>query len=137
MFIPVLESLGKITGATVGLQQETFKKWFSLWPAFPTVQPPAPEQMQRFQKEWGGVIQEAIKRQRELAETQFKAGTKIIETSFQIGEVKTPEELRAKGLELWKICLEVVRQTSEAQIRDFTAAFEKWVELMTPTPPPA
>ncbi len=31
--MPVLESMGKITGATVDFQQEMFKKWFSMFPA--------------------------------------------------------------------------------------------------------
>jgi hypothetical protein len=67
MFAPVLESASKIAGATVEMQQEMIRKWFSLWPT----------------------------------------------------------------IELWQKCVEAVRQASEAQLRDFQAAAEKWFELMT------
>ncbi len=46
------------------------------------------------------------------------------------------EELRAKTLELWQKCIEGVRLSSEAQMRDFTVAIEKWVEFIT-TPFPS
>jgi hypothetical protein len=135
MFIPLLESMGKMTGATVQMQQEMVKKWFSLWPGFAVSGYPSEPDIQRFQKQWAEVIQEALKRQREVAEAQFKAGLQIIETSFKMGEIKTPEELRARTIELWRTCIEAVQQASEAQMRGFTAAFEKWVELMTPAEP--
>jgi len=133
MFIPVLESMSKITEATVGMQQEMFKRWFSFWPGVPTV-PSYPrvsgEQVQQFQKKWAETVTELLKRHRETVETQFKAGQQNIETVFQLGEAKNPEELRARSLELWQKCIEAVRQTSEAQTRDFQVAVEKWFELM-------
>jgi hypothetical protein len=138
MFMPVLESMGKITGATVDFQQEIYKKWFSMFPGVPGI-PPYPaaygEQVQRLQKKWVEIVSDLIRRQRESIDAQFKAGQQNIEKAFQIGEVKNPEELRARTIELWQKCFEAVRQASEAQVRDFTVAIEKWVELMT-TPVP-
>jgi broad specificity phosphatase PhoE len=143
MFIPVLESMGKITGATVEMQQEMFKKWFSIWPGMPMVPgipvipgiPASPaawgEQVQKIQKRWAETVSELLRRQQETVETQFKAGQQNIENAFQIGEAKSPEELRARTKELWQKCIEAVRQASEAQMRDFTVAIEKWVDLMT------
>jgi hypothetical protein len=134
MFMPVLESMGKITGATVEFQQEMFKKWFSMFPGAPGV-PAFPaaygEKVQQLQKRWAEIVSDLIRRQRESVEAQFKAGQQNIEKAFQIGEAKNPDELRARTLELWQKCFEAVRQASEAQVRDFTVAIEKWVELMT------
>jgi len=140
MFIPVLESMGKITEATVGMQQEMFKKWFSFWPgipAAPTYPPVSGEQVKQLQKKWAETVTELLKRHRETVEVQFKAGQQNIEKVFQIGEAKTPEELRARSLELWQKCIEAVRQTSESQIRDFQVAVEKWFEVMTSALPAA
>jgi hypothetical protein len=138
MFIPVLESMGKITGATVQMQQEMFKKWFSMWPVIPEG-PAYPgawvEKVQRFQKQWAESVTELVRRQQEIIEAQFKAGQQNIEKAFALGQVKDPEELRARTLELWQKCIEAVRQTSEAQVRNFTAAIEKWFALITPPPP--
>jgi hypothetical protein len=146
MFMPVFESMGKITGATVDFQQEMFKKWFSIWPGTPANPffPGAPanpaawgEKFQKVQKQWAEAIRDLMKRQRETIDAQFTIGQQNIEKAFQIGEAKSPEELRAKTQELWQKYIEAVRQASEAQMRDFTVAIEKWVELMTtafPTP---
>jgi hypothetical protein len=135
MFAPVLESMGKIAGATVDMQQEMFKKWFGIFPGIPGI-PAGPaayqEQVQKFQKHWTETVRELMRRQRETTEAQFKAGQQYIEKAFQIGEARNPEEVRAKTLELWQKCIETVRQASEAQVRDFTVAIEKWFELMTP-----
>jgi hypothetical protein len=139
MFAAVLENMGKISGATAQMQHELFKKWFSLWPGvpgFPGYPTGWTEQVQKVQKKWVEVVGELLRRQRETVEAQFKAGQANIEKAFQIGEAKTPEELRAKTIELWQKCFEAVRQSSEAQVRDFTVAIEKWFELMMlPLPP--
>jgi hypothetical protein len=141
MFAPVLESMGKITTATVEMQQEMFRKWFSIFPGFsgmpgiPASPPAYGEQVKQFQKQWAETVRELIGRQRQTVETQFKAGQQYIEKAFQVGEARNPEEVRVRTLELWQKCIEAVRQASEAQVRDFTTAIEKWVELMTPPPP--
>jgi hypothetical protein len=142
MFIPVLESMAKIAGTTAEMQQEVFKKWFSVWPGIPCVpgMPAYPaawgEQAQRFQKRSGEIVADLVRRQRETFEAQFKVGQQNIEKAFQIGEAKNPEELRAKTLELWQKCFEAVCQASEAQMRNFTTAFEKWIEVSMPSPTP-
>jgi hypothetical protein len=135
MFEQGVESLRNATEETVSLQQEMLKKWFSLWPGIPTPQRPwGPEQIQRFQKQWGEVVQEAIKRQHDLAQTQFKAGMQTIEKTFQIGEVKTPEELRARTIELWRRCFESLQRAYETQAHAFLTGMEKWVEMITRAP---
>jgi hypothetical protein len=134
MFVPVLENMGKITGATVEMQHELFNKWLSMWPGVPVV-PSYPsawkEQVQRFRKRWAETVGELMKRQRETTEAQFKAGLQNIEKAFQIGEITNPEELRARTIELWQKCFEAVLRLSEAQTRDFQVAVEKWLELVT------
>ena len=138
MFMPVLESMGKISAATAEMQQELFKKWFSLFPTFPagpTFLAAWGDQMQRFQKRWAEVSGDLIRRQREVIEAQFKVGQQNIEKAFSVSEAKTPEELRARTIEFWQKCIESVRQTSEAQLREFQAAVEKWFELMKPVIP--
>jgi len=137
MFMPVLESITKITTATVDAQQEMFNKWFSIWPGFQGMagkQPGWQEQIQRIQKQWSGFIRDLVKQQVETVEAQFKIGQQNIEKAFQVGEIKNPEELRARTQELWQECFVAVRQASEAQMKCFSAAIEKWLELVNPPP---
>lgn len=131
MFDQVIESMRKATEATVQMQQEMFKKWVTLWPSVPGAQPAWGEQAQQFQKKWAETTTELLKRQRETAEAQFKVGLQNIEKAFQLGEAATPEELRAKTIELWKQCFESMRQAYETQMHEFQAAGEKWFTLMT------
>lgn len=140
MFIPVFESMGKISAATGEMQHEFFKKWFSLWPAFqsgPIVPPASREQFQTFQKQWAEVSGDLIRRHREVIEAQFKASQQQIESAFRIGEAKTPEELRNKTFEFWNKCIEAVRQNADLQLGEFQQAVGKWTDLMKPPVPPS
>jgi hypothetical protein len=85
----------------------------------------------KFQKKFLEVMGELIKKQREALEAQFSAGLKNIEEAFHLAEAKDPEELRAKTIELWQKSFQCLRQTYEAQVRDFQAAATKWAELYT------
>jgi hypothetical protein len=140
MFMPVFESLKKVAGTTVQMQQEMFNKWFSLWPGIPVPPgtPPAwTEPMQRFQKRWAEAVGELLRQYKETIDTQFKAGQQNIEKAFQIGEARSAEELRAKTIELFQKCFEAVAQVPQAQLRGFQGAVEKWFELVSaPVPTP-
>src|SRR5262249_22669611 len=111
-------------------QQELFKKWFGLFPGLPGAPPAYGEQVKQFQTKWAEAVQETVKRQRDFTESQFKAGLENIEKAFQLGEAKTPEEFRAKTLELWKACFNSLRQSYDIQFRDFQSGVEKWTEIM-------
>jgi hypothetical protein len=129
MFDQVYQSLQKANEATLLMQQEMFRKWFSLWPGMPMATAYSAEKYQEFQRKWAAAVNEMFKKRREAVEVQFKAGLENIEKAFALGEAKTPEELRARTLELWKKCFESIRQGYDFQMQDYQTAFEKWCEL--------
>jgi hypothetical protein len=134
MFDPVLESLRKATEMSIQIQQEMFKKWVELWP-MPMASPMTsaanwPERVRDFQKKWADLIAEALKKQREVLETQFSAGMKNIEAAFAIAEAKDAGELRSKATELWQKTFDCLKQTFEAQVQNQQALISKWTELM-------
>ena len=130
MFDQAFESLRKATEATVEAQQEMYKRWVSLFPTATSYPPAWTEQIQRFQKKWAETVNSLLVRQRDASEAQFKLGLQCIEKAFQLREIKTPEEFRARSIELWQKCFDSIRMASEAQLREFQAATEKWFELM-------
>ena len=130
MFEPIIESLRKATESTVQMQQEMFKKWASLWPAAPGCQPVWGEQVQKFQKIWAEFLEETLKKQRAALEAQFASGRKNVEAALKLVELKDPQELRSKTLELWQQAFETLRQTCETQVQDFQAVVAKWTEAM-------
>jgi hypothetical protein len=130
MFDQVFESLQKATESSIALQQEMFRKWIGLWPGIPGSAFPLGD-LQKFQKKWVEVVGELVKKQNQSLETQFKAGLQTIEDAFRLTEVKDPEELRARTMELWQKTFDTLRQVSEAQMRDFQTAVSKWADLVT------
>ena len=133
MFEPVFENLRKATEATIQMQQDLFRKWVSFWPGvpgIPTIPAVGAEPFIKFQKKWTEFVGEIVKKQRETLEAQFSAGLKNIEEAFKLADVKNPEELRTKTIELWQKSFECIRQMYDSQVRDFLAAVAKWTELM-------
>src|SRR5947208_1997110 len=100
MFNQIFENFRQATEATVQLQQEMFKTWINLWPGIPASSSSGEEQVAQFQKKWAAALNDMLRRQREVTAAHFKAGLQNLEKAFQIGEAKTPEDLRAKSLEL-------------------------------------
>jgi hypothetical protein len=133
MFEPVFENLRQATEATIQMQQDLFRKWVSFWPGvpgIPTIPAVGAEPFIKFQKKWTEFVGEIVKKQRETLEAQFSAGLKNIEEAFKLADVKNPEELRTKTIELWLKSFECIRQLYDAQVRDFQAAVAKWTELV-------
>jgi hypothetical protein len=109
MFSQVYENLRRATEATVQMQQEMFKTWVNLWPGTSGSSPAWSDEVQQFQRKWSQTLAELLKRQREVTTAHFKAGLQNIEKAFQVGEARTPEELRARSLELWQKCFDDLR----------------------------
>jgi len=128
MFELVFESMRKASESAVGLQQEMFRKWFGQWP---TMSPPVFGEPMKFPKKWVDLVGELIKKQQQSVQAQFSVGLRYIEEAFRLGEAKNPEELRAKTIELWQKMFDCLRQTYEAQARDFQTAMAKCTELLT------
>jgi len=130
MFEQVFDNLRLATESSIHLQQELFKKWVSVWPGLVPAPKGNGEKIQKAQKKWAEFVTDLVKKERETLEGQFSAGLKNIEEAFRLTEAKEPEELRAKTVELWQKSIDCMRQTYEAQMRDFQAAVVKWTELV-------
>jgi len=133
MFEQVFENLRKTSDSAIAMQQEMFNKWVSLWPGVPAV-PSAFGEPVKFQKKWAEVVGDLMKKRRETLESQFSAGLGNIEEAFHLPEARNPEELRTKTVALWQKMFDCLRQTYEAQARDFQTAVAKCAELMTKEP---
>jgi hypothetical protein len=130
MFEQVFENLRTATESSIQMQSELFKKWMATWPGVPVPPNGGCDPFMKSQKKWAEFVAEVVKKQREALETHFSAGLKNIEETFHLAEVKDPEELRAKTIELWQKSFECLRQLYEAQLRDFQTTVVKWTELV-------
>jgi predicted protein tyrosine phosphatase len=137
MIDQVFDNFRKASESTVQMQQELFKQWTSQWTAAAPAMPGMPsdaaaitQQAQAFQKRWVETVTEMMNKHRESLDAQYKAGIRAIEDSVRVGEVKTPEDYRRMTEELWRKSFENLKNSTEAQIRDFQAASQKWCELV-------
>jgi hypothetical protein len=134
MYEQVYENLRKATASSIQMQQEMFQKWSSLFPG--QAQPMAAaatamDEAARLQSKWEEVVTDMLKRQKELVDTQYRAGLKTLEEMFRVGQAKSPEEIQQRVLELYRTSFESLRQLSESQMKDFKAVVDRWTELMT------
>jgi len=131
MFEKVYENLRAATEANIHMQQELFQKWMGMWMGGPALPFGKTEQFPTVQKKFAEFVAEIVKKQHDAWLAQFNAGLKNIEEAFRLPAAKDPEELRTKTIELWQKSFNCLRETYEAQVRDFQATVAKWMELMT------
>jgi hypothetical protein len=132
MFDELFVTFRKAAEATLRVQQQMFRQWGECWPGFAKTEPGVPEQVQKFQKEWAQALADVTRKYQESWEVQYQNGLKLLEEAFRVPEAHDPEELRQKAEELWRKSFECLRELTQAQLRDFQTAVERWVRVIKP-----
>ncbi len=133
MLDQLFESFRTASESTMKAQQEMMKQWLSNWPA-------AGPNAAGISGDWNGPVKqrwmqsatEALNRQRQLLDSMYESGIRLIEQSFRVTDAKSPEDYRQGLEELWGKMSETIKEQSEAQFREFRSALEKWSEVATP-----
>ena len=138
MFDEVLNNFRKATDSTIQIQQEMFRQWLQQWSSLPGVPTPGSvlakgwaDQIQAFQKKWSETVTDMLNKHRETLDAQYRAGIRTIEDAFKVAEAKDPEQFRKLTEELWRHSFDCLKNTVESQLRDFQAAAEKGLEVMS------
>ena len=130
MFDQLIDGVRKASESSLQMQQEMFKHWTRLFSG------PAADAGARVdwgkagQKRWLELGVEMLNRHREAVDTIYKSGITIIEQTFQVGEVKSPEEYRRMVEDLWRKLFDLQKEQSESQFRDFQSFYEKSAALV-------
>lgn len=128
MFDQLFESFRKASESSLHAQQEMFKQWMQQWPSAPFTASGMPSDWSDVQKRWIESTTEALNRHRALMDATYKAGIDVIGQAFRVSEARTPEDYRRLVEELWRRLSDNLRAQSEAQLRDFHIATERWME---------
>lgn len=135
MYNQILDSYRQAAESTMQLQQSMLRNWAQQWPQMVgTGGGPGPawlEQAQAAQKKWSESVTAMLNKHRELLDSQYKTGIKLIEESFRVGEAKDPEQLRRLVEELWKHGLQSLKTVTEEQMREFQSVMQSWMELVS------
>jgi hypothetical protein len=131
VFDQAFEGVRKAAESTLHLQQDMFRQWVGFWPGFPTPQAEWAERIKKFQKEWTQTVTELTRKYQEAWDNQYKSSLQLLTEAFKVAEAKEPEELRKKTEELWKKTFDCLKGLAEAQMQNFQAISQKWIEMMT------
>jgi hypothetical protein len=123
-----IESVRRTTESSVAAQQEMFHRWVSMWPWVPASAFPF-GQMQKLQEAWVEMVGDLVERQNHLLATQLKLGFGTVERLFRLAEVKDPEQLRTRTVEVWRKAFDYLWMISAAQVRSLENALGKLSEL--------
>ena len=131
VFEQAMESFRKTAEITLSAQKELYQQWQRNCPA--SVQPQASwlDQVRQFQRSWANTVVDLVRKQRDTLDRQYQAGVDALEEAFSVADTSDPEELRKRAEQLCRKNLDCLKETSEAQIREFQNATTHWVELFT------
>jgi hypothetical protein len=127
-FEATVSNLRKSAESAVTMQQQLFKEWAKYWPGMTQSTMDWNANIRKSQEEWSATITEAMRQHRELLEQQYRSGAAALEEAFQVAASKDPEEFRARCEGLCRQTLNLVKESSEAQMRQFQEAMKKWVD---------
>ena len=129
MLDQVFHNIRQAAEANLKFQQEAVRQWSSLWPVAPP-ETPWTDAVRDFQKKWTTAISELAQKHREVVDRQHQMAIESLESALHVSESTTPEEYRRRSEELCKKTLDCMREFSEAQVREFQDAVNKWTELV-------
>jgi hypothetical protein len=135
MFDQILDSYHRRAAeSTAQFQMMLLRNWVQQWPQMVGFSNPGAAwfaQAQAARKKWGETITAMLNEHREVLDAQYRAGIKIIEDAFRVGEARDPEQFRRLTEELWKHSIETLKTVAEEQRREFQDVMQKWFELVS------
>jgi len=130
MFDQLFDTFRKASESSLKAQQDMFKQWVQQWPSAPPNLGGAPGAWnEAVQARWVESTTEALNKHREMVDSMYKSGIKLIEQSFRLTDAKSPEDYRRMLEELWRKLSDTFKEQSESQFREFQKAAEKWTEV--------
>src|SRR5262245_45082947 len=128
LFEATFNNLRQTAESAVQVQQEMYKEWARLWPWLAQSTVDWNANLQKSQKEWATRITGGMREHLELVDQQYRAGIESLEAAFQLAAAKDPEEFRERCEALCRQALNLVKETSETQMRQFQEAMNRWIE---------
>lgn len=125
MFDLLLESFRKASESSMQAPMDMLK---NLTQQVPGASWASMEWSKTFQKRWAEFAIESLHKHRESLDSSYRSGIQLIEQTFRVSEVKSPNDYQRLVEELSRKLLDVFRQQSESQVRELqnwaTKSFE-------------
>jgi hypothetical protein len=134
LFEQTSENIGKALESMLEMQREMFSQAAKMMPGLAQPQGDWTQRIQRFQKDWAGTATDLMRKNREIWDQQYRAGIESLEEAFRVPSSKDPLELRDHLELFFRKSMDLVKATSEMQMRQFQEAVQKWAELFQTKP---
>jgi hypothetical protein len=131
LFEEVFENVQKAAQANFEMQQEMFQKWAAGWTGLPQPQSAWLEKTKQIQKDWAKTVKELLNKHRDVVDEQYQLAVDSLDEAFRVAQSSDPQEYAKRCEALCRKTLEVWRESSELQSKEFQAALNKWLELAT------
>jgi hypothetical protein len=136
MIDQMFETFRKTSESSLQMQQEMFKQWAQQWPSIPmNAAGVSTDWLRTFQKRWIDFSTDSLERNRTALDSMYRSGIQLIEQSLRLSDAKNPENFRRLLEDLWRKMIDVLKEQSEAHLRDFQKGFEKCAEMFPVSKP--
>jgi hypothetical protein len=126
MFDLLLESFRKASESSMQVPMDMLK---NLTQQLPGASGASMEWSKSFQKRWAEFAIESLHKHRESLDSTYRSGIQLIEQTFRVSEVKSPNDYQRLVEELWRKLLDVFKQQSESQVRELQSWAAKSFEM--------
>ena len=116
------------------LQEEVFDHWSKLWSGASPASEEWAKRLQKFQTDWSNTVTEIMRKHRTMLDEQYGACVDALEESLRMYSLKDPDQFREHCGSACRKMLDVMKETSEAQVREFQEVTSKWIELWRTSP---
>jgi hypothetical protein len=130
MFDLLFESFRKASESSMQMPLDMYKSWTQqLLASQPNATGASVEWTRSFQKRWTEFAIESLNKHRESLDSVYRSGIQLIEQTFRVSEAKSSEDYKRIVEDLWRKLLDVVKEQSETQVRDFQTWASKTIEI--------
>ena len=134
MFDLLFESFRKASESSMQMPLDMYKSWTQqLLASQPNATGASVEWTRSFQKRWTEFAIESLNKHRESLDSVYRSGIQLIEQTFRVSEAKSSEDYKRIVEDLWRKLLDVVKEQSETQVRDFQTWASKTIEIQRPS----
>ncbi len=126
----MFEALRKASESSSQMPLEVYKRWSQqMLSGQPLLAGGAFDWSRTLQRRWIELVVESLHKHRESLDATYRSGIQLIEQTLRSSEAGSPEDYRRATEEVWRRLVDLLKQQSESQVRDFQTWAQKSLEL--------
>jgi hypothetical protein len=126
----VFEAFRRASGSPFQMPFELYKSWTQqMLSGAPQLAGGAFDWSRTLQRRWIELVVESLHKHRESLDATYRSGIQLIEQTLRSSEARSPDDYRRATEEVWRRLLDLLKQQSESQARDFQTWAAKSIEL--------